>query len=316
MANNHENSHAALTVELTNGVDVELRDIEIFLTLAEELHFGRTAQRLHVTPARITQAIKKQERQIGAPLFDRTSRRVRLTPLGEQFRDDLLPVYTALGESIERAKMPARGILARLRVGLMPFNLGHLHPYWKTFRARHPQWELQIRRAPVVDPFSALRDGCFDVLVAWLPVEEPDLTIGPVLFTDDRVLAVAADHELAQRDSVSVEMFADFSHLMPPRMPYYWEDRYLPFRTPRGRTIERGEHVSSVDEAINMITTGEGIHAFPAHVTEYWATPHIRWLPVPDLSPLPYALVWRMDVENDLIRALVRVVRDLGSPAS
>ena len=59
---------------------MELRDIEVFLTLAEELHFGRTAERLHVTPARVSQAIKKQERAIGAALFERTSRVVRLTP--------------------------------------------------------------------------------------------------------------------------------------------------------------------------------------------------------------------------------------------
>lgn len=65
-----------------NGIGdrVELRDIEIFLTLAEELHFGRSAERLRVSPARVSQAIKKQERAIGAQLFERTSRQVRLTP--------------------------------------------------------------------------------------------------------------------------------------------------------------------------------------------------------------------------------------------
>ncbi|MEU4537290.1 LysR family transcriptional regulator [Streptosporangium sp. NPDC023825] len=56
---------------------MELRDIEIFLTLAEELHFGRTAVRLCLSPARVTQAIQKQERQVGAPLFERTNRMVR-----------------------------------------------------------------------------------------------------------------------------------------------------------------------------------------------------------------------------------------------
>ncbi|MCA2221070.1 helix-turn-helix domain-containing protein [Nonomuraea aurantiaca] len=59
---------------------MELRDIEIFLTLCEELHFGRTAERLHVTPARVSQAIKKQERRVGAALFERDNRRVALTP--------------------------------------------------------------------------------------------------------------------------------------------------------------------------------------------------------------------------------------------
>ncbi|MGW8882036.1 LysR family transcriptional regulator, partial [Streptomyces mirabilis] len=75
---------------------MELRDIEIFLTLAEELHFGRTAARLHVSPARVSQAIKKQERRIGGALFDRTSHHVRLTPLGRQLYDDLLPVHRGL----------------------------------------------------------------------------------------------------------------------------------------------------------------------------------------------------------------------------
>ncbi|MBR7838389.1 LysR family transcriptional regulator [Actinospica durhamensis] len=75
---------------------MEHRDIEIFLALAEELHFGRTAGQLHVSPARVSQAIKKQERAIGAELFARTSRNVRLTLAGEQLRADLIPVYRGL----------------------------------------------------------------------------------------------------------------------------------------------------------------------------------------------------------------------------
>ena len=79
---------------------MELRDIEVFLTLAEELHFGRTAERLHVTPARVSQAIKKQERAIGAELFERTTRAVRLTPIGEQLRDDLELGYCQIRQAI------------------------------------------------------------------------------------------------------------------------------------------------------------------------------------------------------------------------
>jgi DNA-binding transcriptional LysR family regulator len=70
---------------------MELREIEIFLALAEELHFSRTAERLHVSQARISQTIKKLERQVGAPLFDRTSRSVAPTPIGARLRDDLAP---------------------------------------------------------------------------------------------------------------------------------------------------------------------------------------------------------------------------------
>ncbi|MFE9631869.1 LysR family transcriptional regulator [Streptomyces sp. NPDC006463] len=291
---------------------MELRDIEIFLVLAEELHFGRTAQRLHVSQARVSQAIKKQERRIGAELFTRTSRTVCLTEVGRQFRDDLRPVYAGLHDSLERARLAARGITAQLRVSLMPFNLVDLHPYWKTFRSRYPQWELQIRLATFNDVFGLLRSGAMDVLVAWLPVEEPDFTVGPTLCTDSRILAVSDDHRFAQRDSVPLELLAEFPHATALDLPDYWEDSYLPFHTPRGRPIERISVADNSDELISMVGMGEIIHTFPSHVTRYWGMSHIRWLPIPEMGTLRFALVWRTEAENDLIRALADTVRDLG----
>ncbi|MBL1077035.1 LysR family transcriptional regulator [Nocardia sp. 2] len=295
---------------------MELRDIEIFLTLAEELHFRRTAERLRLTPASITQSIRKQERQIGALLFERTNRSVRLTAVGEQLRSDLRPVYLELEDSVRRAKLAARRTTVELRVGLLPFNTGTLRDYWSAFRGRHPECALSIHRAPFADTFGALRAGVFDALVVWLPVEEPDLTVGPVLFTDERRLAVSEDHELADAPSVSVESFADYRHAVGPDMPPVWEAAYLPFVTPSGRPIERGPAVTTSDELINLVTSGEIVHAFPAHVTEYWAVPHIRWLPVTDLPPLPYALVWRSAAESEPLRQLAAVVADLAAPAA
>ncbi|WCD91057.1 Hydrogen peroxide-inducible genes activator (plasmid) [Streptomyces xanthophaeus] len=291
---------------------MELRDIEIFLVLAEELHFGRAAQRLHVSQARVSQAIKKQERRIGAELFARTSRSVRLTEVGRQFRDDLQPVYAGLHESLERAQLAARGITAQLRVSLMPFNVADLHPYWKAFRARHPQWGLQIRQATFTDLFGQLRSGAMDVAVLWLPVEEPDFTVGPTFCTDSRILAVAADHRFAERDSVPLELLAEFPHSTALNLPDYWEDGYLPFSTPRGRQIERTVPAENSDELISLVGMGEIINTFPRHVTRYWGMSNIRFLPVPDIPTLNFALVWRTDAENELIRALADTVRDLG----
>ncbi|MER7722027.1 LysR family transcriptional regulator [Streptomyces flaveolus] len=294
---------------------VEIRDIEIFLTLTEELHFGRTAARLHVSQARVSQAIKQQERRIGGALFDRSSRRsVRLTPLGQILRDDLRPVYAGLLSSLERARLAAQGVTATLRIGMMPFNLPDLHPHWRAFRARHPQWQLQVRPISYTDPFARLRAREMDALVAWLPVEEPDLTVGPILFRDPRVLAVSTDHELAERSSVSVEALADFPHATALHIPDYWEDAYLPFQTPRGKAVERVDSVTTPDELINLVGTGEIVHPFPAHVTRYWALSHIRWLALPDMPSLPYALVWQTERENDLVRALAEVVRGAGAP--
>ncbi|GAA4879442.1 LysR family transcriptional regulator [Kitasatospora terrestris] len=293
---------------------MELREIEIFLTLAEELHFGRAAARLHLTQARVSQVIARQERQIGGLLFDRSNRRqVRLTPLGRQLCADLRPVHAHLRDSLERARLAARGKAVRLRVGMMPFNVPDLHHYWEAFRSQHPECELQIRRAPYVEPFERLRDGDMDVFVAWLPVDEPDLTVGPVLFHDPRVLAVAADHELAGRPEIPVEALGDFGHAMPPGMPDGWEDGYLSFHTPRGKAIERIESATDADELINLVITGEIVHPFPSHVTRYWSMSHVKFVPMPEMGTIPYALVWRRDDENELVRALARTVRTIGA---
>ncbi|MBG0831855.1 LysR family transcriptional regulator [Planomonospora sp. ID67723] len=295
---------------------MELRDIEIFLALAEELHFGRTAARLHISQARVSQAISQQERRLGSPLFDRSNRRqIRLTPIGEQLRDDLRPVYAGLRDSLERAHLAARGITHVLRVGMIPLNAHDLRPFWDTFRARHPQCRLQIQHASFVDPFAGLRRGDLDMLVCWLPVEEPDLTVGPVLFTDPRVMAVAAEHELTRRTSVSLDMLADFQHSDAPSRPDYWAEGFVPSHTRSGHRIERGPLVHNSEEILTLASTGEIVNLFPAHVMRYWGRPDIAYLPVTDIDALSYALVWRTETENDLIRSLAQTVRDLGPTA-
>lgn len=291
---------------------MELRDIEIFLTLAEELHFGRTAERLHVSVARVSQAIKKQERAIGVELFVRNSRNVRLTPVGEQLRDDLRQLHSGLARSLERARLAGRGKTGTLRISLFPANLQELRRYWETFHTRHPQWELRLRMSGYADPFAQLRGGEADVLVTWFPVEEPDLTVGPLLFAEPRVLAVAADHALAKRSSVSLEAISDYQHVVAESVPGYWFDRYIPELTPKGRPIDRTEPVSNIEDIFMHTAMGNAVSLFPVHVSRYYSRPDIVYLPVRDMDALPFGLVWLSGAENDLIRAFAQVVRDLG----
>jgi DNA-binding transcriptional LysR family regulator len=115
---------------------VELRDIEIFLVLAEELHFGRTAARLRVSQARVSQAIRKQERRIGTPLFERTSRRVTLTPAGQRLRSDLQQAYDLIHNGLTRAA--AGGVRGVVRLGVMGALGNEMRPVIDAFHARTP----------------------------------------------------------------------------------------------------------------------------------------------------------------------------------
>lgn len=124
---------------------MDLRDIEIFLTLADELHFGRTAERLHISPARVSQAISRQERRMGTVLFERTSRRVELTPVGARLRDDLRQGYELIQSGLALASRAGSDPAGTLRVAAMGI-IGHeLQPVVDAFTARHPACVVERR---------------------------------------------------------------------------------------------------------------------------------------------------------------------------
>ncbi|MEU6743754.1 LysR family transcriptional regulator [Streptosporangium sandarakinum] len=290
---------------------MELRDIEIFLTLARELHFGRTAERLHVTPSRVSQAIRKQERRIGAPLFDRTSRRVELTPIGRRLFEDLQPMYQGMRESIERATHAARGRTRSLRIGMVNANHEDLRPLLDAFEARHPTCEVHIRHVGFDDPFGPLRAGTVDVQVAWLPVHEPDLTVGPVVYIEPVVLAVGARHRLAGRASVSYEDLAD-EVVMGGARPDYWREALVPRCTPSGRPIPVGPAVGSSAEMLPLLSNGEAVSPAHAHAARYFARPDILYVPIHDAPPARWALIWHASTRSELVQGLVEVAHRLG----
>jgi DNA-binding transcriptional LysR family regulator len=291
---------------------VELRDIEIFLVLAGELHFGRTAQRLHVTQARVSQAIKQQERRIGGPLFERTSRSVRLTPLGEQLRDDLAPLYQGLHESVARAQQTARGTSGKLTLGTMGPQTWMIHEVIELFRGLHPDVELTHRDLNPVRPLSQLYAGEVDVAHVWLPVREPGLTVGPVTHASAQVLVVAATHPFAERDSICREDFGDLTFVAPEsRIPVYMEEVFQPFHTPSGRPIPRGPVVTNWDDQLKAVSAGQAVIACPAEVARFYPWPNLLFLPIRDAPPIEWALIWRASEESQLVRALAQTVRDL-----
>lgn len=226
---------------VSNNVAMELRDIEIFLVLAEELHFGRTAQRLHLSQSRISQSVKSQERRVGGRLLDRSNpRKVQLTSLGRQLFTELHPAYHSVIGAIENARMASEGMSGALRVAMIGYNPYDYQPYWDAFRGRHPNWVLQIRSTEFSDQFGPLQRGEADIVIAWLPVDEPGLTVGPIISGEPMVAVMPDHHDLAGERSLSLEVFGDRGVFTPSApLPEHWEDAVSPFFTPKGRPIER-----------------------------------------------------------------------------
>ncbi|WP_228538279.1 LysR family transcriptional regulator [Nocardia sp. XZ_19_385] len=291
---------------------VERYEIEAFLTLAEELHFGRTAERLRVSTAHISKTIKKMERQVGVPLFERTSRKVALTPVGSLLREQLRPAYDQVQQSVQNAKDVGRGIRGVLRVGYFSSAGGRfMLEVSETFHARYPDCTVQIRELQLSDGAFRLRGGGVDLQICGFPMEEPDMTIGPALYREAKMLAVPARHPFARRPSLSLEDLAHVKMVQnPPELPAYFDEFHHPRRTPSGRPIEPGPTAATFPEILALVGAGKGVYLTTEQATQFYLRPDVNYVPVLDAPPLEFGLGWLTTGHTHRIQAFVQAAND------
>ncbi|WKX72581.1 LysR family transcriptional regulator [Streptomyces sp. XD-27] len=297
------------------GGGLEIRELECFLALSEELHFGRAAERLYVTQSRVSQLLRSLERRIGARLLDRTSRRVRLTPLGERFLAELRPAYGALRGAVDSARAAARGLGEPLRLGFQGTADEYVMAVVADFRDRHPGCEVETVEIPLGDPFGALRSGAVDAAIVLLPVAEPDLIPGPAFSRQPQTLAVSVRHPFAARASVSVEELAD-SRLIGPTAPAprYWREAMAPTVTPDGRPIPRGPEVRTLQEGLSYVAADRGTMLCCAPTALHQGRRDVAFVPVTGAPESVLGLVWRRSHETERIRTFSRTLAEAVRP--
>lgn len=229
---------------------------------SEELHFARTAERLGITNSRVSQTIRALETRIGGRLFERSSRRVQLTALGERLRDSITPGYEQIERAFNDAHEAAVGLTGGLRIGMYTQTIGG--PYMieivKAFQARHPACEVVFLDTGLArGRFDWLRSGEVDLLAMRLPFSDGDVTIGPILSRDQRMHAVADDHPLAGRQSITYEEIADYPVTDQRALPREMLDAFIPPRTPSGKLLRRVE-IKTIAEGLMRAAAGDTVH--------------------------------------------------------
>jgi DNA-binding transcriptional LysR family regulator len=292
--------------------DVELREIRAFLVLAEELHFGRSADRLMVTQARVSQILRGLERKLGQRLVHRTSRRVALTPAGERFRDVIGPASDQLSDVLRRFEAARETLEGTLRLGVVagPSGSPPLLAVTDKYTAAHPGCAVDFHDVSLADILGPLRRGEVDVLAVRLPLDQPDLVVGPTLSREPRVLAVHRDHPLAQRHEVSIEDVADYKVALFDTIPKELEEALLPSRTPAGRPIERLRRpMRNLNELAMLVARGDVVHLTVPSMADYWG-PDITYIPVIDMPESAEALVWLRSTNDNKVRELARIAHE------
>lgn len=304
-------SRAPTAVEA--GPAAELRELQVFLTLAEELHFGRAAERLQINRSRVSQIIKTLELRVGARLFERTSRRVRLTPIGEHVLTEVAGPYRELRDALARARHLASGISGTLRIGMyVPINSGrYMAKIIRAFTAGHPGAGVELVDTGFErDDLEWLRAGDVDMLATRLPATGPDVIVGPILSREERVLVVSKDDPLAARESVCLEDFADRLVSDTPTFRREMMDAFIPPVAPSGRRLRRVT-TRSPEDLLLRIAIGEQVHPTVASMLAYFSHPEITSVPISDLPLSETALVWLARTRSTAIDAFARAAADV-----
>jgi DNA-binding transcriptional LysR family regulator len=295
---------------MNRGHAVDLTQVRTFLILAEELHFGRAAEQLGLSQPRVSRLIASLEREVGGALFDRTTRRVRLTPLGARLGEGWRPGYGQLLAALDDARTAARQHSGTLRVGFTLTTGGTaLTQLVRAFTAAYPDCDVQMRETDVWDLYGALRRDDIDVLVSWLAVDEPDLTAGPAIECRARALAVSRDHPLVAHGLSSAEDLADYETVIPPPGAVY--DALIPPRTPSGQPVRRTHAVPGLHETLALVASGQVVHPTVARLPLAQRS-DIALLPLTGLLPLRLGPIWCTAHENARTRAFADIAATLG----
>jgi DNA-binding transcriptional LysR family regulator len=291
----------------------DLREIHVFLVLAQELHFARTAERLGITPSHVSQTIRTLEARVGGKLFDRTSRRVQLTPVGEQLQTSLAPAYEQVERAFGDARHAAVGVAGRLRIGIY-FTLSggpHMAEIIRTFELRHPDCEVEFVNTGYEHNYlDVLRARSVDLLATRIPLTAADITVGPILSREERVVVVARGDPLAARESVTYEDLADRVVGDIPSFPREMMDAFIPPVTASGRVLRR---IDNCDPEIVMmrVALGEQVHPTVRSFLEHQNHPGVTSVPIHDLPPSETALVWLTEGRSPKVQAFLRAATDV-----
>ncbi|MFK4064692.1 LysR family transcriptional regulator [Streptomyces sp. NPDC029674] len=286
------------------GNGLEIRELECFLVLAEELHFGRAGERLYVSQSRVSQLLAALERRIGARLLERTSRRVALTTLGERFLAELRPSYDELASVVGRARAAARGVEGTLRIGFQGTADDRLMGAIAAFQERHPSCDTEIVEIPFSDPFGAVRQGAVDAAIVLLPVDEPDLVLGPVFSSERQTVAVSVRHAFAGRESLAAAELAGTPLIAATApAPAYWREAHAPSGgapAPAVRTLQEG---------LTLVAADRGAMLLCRPTAEYHGRKDVAFVPVDGLPDSVLGMVWHRDGETERVREFARAVR-------
>lgn len=294
-------------------MNIELRQLRYFVAVAEELHFGRAARRLHMTQPPLSQAIQSLEAQLGAALFERTRRSVALTAAGHE----LLPEAIRLLQQVDGlpllAQKAASGESGRLSIAFVTMaDYSVLPDKLREFRARFPSVAIDLQEATTDVQLDLLADGKIDVgfLVPPLPgMLSPELDYLPLL-SESLLLALPEESAHARQRKVSLkQMSGQPLIIFPRRLSPRFYDLILGCFTAAGIEPQIGQEAIQMQTIVSLVSAGMGIALVPQSVSNL-KRPGVEYRALQERTPtVEIGLAWRRDNPSPVLAAFVDMMR-------
>jgi DNA-binding transcriptional LysR family regulator len=290
---------------------MDLRQLRYFVAVAEERHFGRAAQRLHMSQPPLSMQIKALERELGIGLLERTSRRVALTDAGRAFLERAKIILGAVEEAREVARGAEQGLQGRLEVGFISSaSLSLLPPSIRLFRERFGGVELELKELTSAQQIDALYEGGIRVGLVRLPLRAPGIRFEPVL-EERLVVALPSGHALEDLDRVSLETIVDLPLIFFTRqlIPGFHAQIVELFQRV-GAFPKVAQHAVHLQTIVGLVASGVGIAILPSSAQRASREGVVyRALDVPDATSW-MGLAWFEGDESKLVRNVIGTVRE------
>lgn len=264
---------------------MELRQITYFIAIAEVEHFGLASKRLRVAQPALSRQMKLLEKEIGADLFERLPRGVRLTDAGRVFLTSARDLRARLQRSLDEVRATDAGNSGSLRLGFIEVVgwEGLVPEGIRRFRSRFPSVKLILSAMSTAEQLAQLRQGLIDVALVYNPSPDDDIEIAP-LAQHAVMLAVPFDSPFYERESVTLSDLAgvDIIGFHRQASPRYHDELATAFHG-AGVTPHYIAEMKNETDMLALVSAGAGVALINAR--QQWRRPHlVRFIPVMDLN--------------------------------
>jgi DNA-binding transcriptional LysR family regulator len=287
---------------------MELRQLRYFVTLAEELHFGRAAEREHIVQSALSQQVQRLERELGVRLVERSTHHVRLTASGAVFLVEARQILA----HVDRAAGVARsavGAAATLRVGIIDSSYDSMPQILHEVQAGYPGLVIHQVEVSVPEQFQRLTDGRLDVGIGRAALAPPQ--VASLLFRQDPLgVLVTSGHRFAGMSAIPVAILAEEPLLLAEdaRAPEFNQFTVEMCRSAGFTPAVYAGTVESIRAAADLVAQGRCLYCVPSSCIA--ALPGTIWRPLTEpASCYPWSVLWRAADDSGYVRAVVSCAR-------